>query len=432
MLPNEISLEDARQDNLNIENVHSSLAGLPTTARWYIDIRDWESNGKNLPLLEFLRPDEQKAVTRYYHAPDKRMSLASHLLKYLFIHHACGIPWKHIILRRTEMPENRPYYKSSSDTQVEFNVTHQAGLTILAGTIAPSPEQMQNYSIGRDLPAQPRLGIDVTCVNENRRKIIKTMPEYLEHVSIFVDVFSDRELEIMRNPAAALNQARALGLAKAFDGSNTQETIVRFGIRLFYSYWALKEAYLKMTGDALLAPWLRTLEFSNVIPPDPVDPLQAPKPYVSQPPKFIPQSPKNWGPPFAGVKITKAGKSLDDVRLQLVAFESDYIVAVAGRGLPVGVFSDMKCNEGLHHLPAQITLLSGDTREECCIPLSTKKVIGDMDPWNIPSVITDPWLPMQEVDVDNDIRACAEGRCVHPENQKAVFSGVIIRDSVYM
>ncbi|KAJ5663503.1 4'-phosphopantetheinyl transferase A [Penicillium longicatenatum] len=431
MRTNEISLEDARHHNPSVEGDNFPLAGLPTTSRWYIDVREWESNGKDLPLLGSLRPDEQKAVKRYYHAADKRMSLASHLLKYLYIHHACGIPWKEIILMRTEMPENRPYYKSASDTQVEFNVTHQAGLTVLAGTIVPKSEQMQRHSIGGALPHQPRLGIDVTCVNENRRRVIKTMPEYLDHVSIFVDVFSDRELEIMRNPADALRQARALGLAKAFDGSNTQETIVRFGVRLFYSYWALKEAYLKMTGDALLAPWVRTLEFSNVIPPDPVDPLHAPKPYVpSQNPKYIPQSPKNWGPPFDGVKITKAGEALDDVRLQLVAFESDYIVAVAGRGLPVGVFPDLKCNEGLHHLPGQITVRSGDAKEEYRIPLSTMKVIGHMDPWNIPSSITDPWLPMQEVDIDLDIRACAEGRCAHLENHESVLSGVHIRDSV--
>ncbi|KAJ5523354.1 4'-phosphopantetheinyl transferase A [Penicillium frequentans] len=431
MRTNEISLEDARHDNPSVEDVNPFLAGLPTTARWYIDVRDWEANGKNLPLLESLRPDEQKAVTRYYHAADKRMSLASHLLKYLYIHHACGVPWKEIILRRTDLPENRPYYKSTSDTQVEFNVTHQAGLTMLAGTIAPNSEQMQKHSTRGTLPEQPRLGIDVTCVNENRRRVIKTMPEYLEHVSIFVDVFSDRELETMKNPAAALRQARALGLAKAFDGSNTEETIVNFGVRLFYSYWALKEAYLKMTGDALLAPWLRTLEFSNVVPPDPVDPLHAPKPYVqSQNSKNIPQSPKNWGPSFDGVKITKAGRTLDDVRLQLVAFESDYIVAVAGRGLPVGVFPEVKCNEGLHHLPGHITVRSGDEEEECRIPLSTMKIIGHMDPWNIPSSITDPWLPMQEVDIDLDIQACAEGRCAHPENHKSVLSGVQLRESL--
>jgi len=38
-------------------------------------------------------------------------------------------------------------------------------------------------------------------------------------------------------------------------------------LRNFYAHWCLKEAYIKMTGEALLAPWLRDLEFRNVRPP---------------------------------------------------------------------------------------------------------------------------------------------------------------------
>ncbi|KAJ5287085.1 4'-phosphopantetheinyl transferase A [Penicillium angulare] len=425
MRANKISLDNAQQESPNVANIDSSMAGLPTTVRWYIDSRYWEANGKDLPLLQFLRPDEQTAVKRYYHAADKRMSLASHLLKYLYIHHACGVQWKEIVLTRTAMPENRPFYKSSSDTQVEFNVTHQAGLTGLAGTIVPSHEQMQRNSTANQIPPGPRLGIDVTCVNENRRRVVKTMHEYLEHVSIFTEVFSDREVETMKNPAAALRQAKALGFASTFINTSSEETIVGFGMRLFYSYWALKEAYLKMTGDALLAPWLRTLEFSNVIPPDPVHPLNSSKPYmVSQDPKHIPQSPKNWGSPYEGVKVSKAGKPLDDVRLQLVAFESDYIVAAAGCGLPVGVFPNLKYNEGDHHLPGHISVFSDDNEEKHRISINTKKVLGDMDPWHIPLPIQDPWLPMQEIDIDLDIRPCAEGRCAHPINNKSVLSCV--------
>ena len=426
MRPNQISLEDTQQDTPKVDSIDASISGLPTTVRWYIDSRNWEENGKNLPLLEFLRPEEQTAVTRYFHARDKRMSLASHLLKYLYIQHACGVPWKDIVLSRTAMPENRPYYKSATDTQVEFNVTHQAGLTALAGTIEPDHEQLQRNSIASGLPPRPRVGIDLTCVNENRRRVVSTMREYLDHVSIFSEVFSDREIETMKNPGAALRQAQAIGLASAFSGPHTEEMVVRFGMRLFYSYWGLKEAYLKMTGDALLAPWLRTLEFSNVIPPDPVEPLNAPTPYTpSQDPKYIPQSSKNWGPPFEGVRVSKAGQVLDDVRLQLVSFESDYIVAVAGRGLPVGVFPTISYNEGDHHLPGHISVVSGDSEEEYRIPLNTKKVLGDIDPWNIPRPILDPWLPMQEVDVDHDIRACAEGTCTHPVNNRGVLSRVI-------
>ena len=49
-----------------------------------------------------------------------------------------------------------------------------------------------------------------------------------------------------QNPISTLRRARELGLAKSFP-SEDNETVIEFGLRLFYSYWALKEAYLKMT-----------------------------------------------------------------------------------------------------------------------------------------------------------------------------------------
>lgn len=44
-------------------------------------------------------------------------------------------------------------------------------------------------------------------------------------------------------------------------------SLIASKIRNFYAHWCLKEAYIKMTGEALLAPWLRDLEFRNVRPP---------------------------------------------------------------------------------------------------------------------------------------------------------------------
>lgn len=40
-------------------------------------------------------------------------------------------------------------------------------------------------------------------------------------------------------------------------------------LRRFYTFFALKEAYVKMTGEALLAGWLRDVEFRNVVVPGP-------------------------------------------------------------------------------------------------------------------------------------------------------------------
>lgn len=419
-MANEISGADVLQNTPISENIHPTLAGLLTLVRWYIDIREWENHGYDLPLLDALRPAEQEAVKRYHHVADRRMSLASHLLKYLYIHHACGKPWKEIILSRTAMPENRPHFISSSPPHVDFNVSHQAGITILAGTIAPTPEQVK---AGAMESIHPRLGIDVTCARE-RRKAPATTNELEEFVSIFSEVFSEHEMRTMKNPITTLHRARDLGLANAFP-SDSEETIARFGLRLFYSYWALKEAYLKMTGDALLATWVRSLEFTNVIPPDPVEPLSASKPYgLSQDAKHIPRSTRNWGRPYTNVKASRDGQPIEDVRIELISFESDYIVATVGKGSSVGVVPQKPEPRAQNHLPDRITVHSGGVTEDHRIPLSATRVIGSMDPWHVPYALADPWLPLQEVDINLDVRACAEGRCIHPENPTNVLSGV--------
>lgn len=413
MATNEISPAEAQSTKLGKQITEPSLRGLPTLVRWYIDTREWEANGFDLPLLDTLRPAEQEAVKRYHHASDKRMSLASHLLKYLYIHRACGVPWKDILFSRTPMPENRPYYASTSSTQVDFNVSHQASLTILAGVIAPSNDQLASQAVQGIAPLPPRIGIDITCVNE-RRKPMKTLQDFTEFVSIFTEVFSPKEMATMQNPISTLRRARELGLAASFP-SDDDATVIEFGLRLFYSYWALKEAYLKMTGDALLAEWVRHLEFTNVIPPAPVDPLIASKPYgLSTGSDHIPRSSHNWGAPYTDVEVSRDGELIENVRLQLQSFESDYIVATAGRGCPVDPIPQDSENAGDHHLPGQHRLLSrGVEIQEKRIPISPHVAVGQLDPWCPGSQIVDPWLPMQEVDFEMDIRACAEGRCSH-------------------
>ncbi|KAJ5103062.1 4'-phosphopantetheinyl transferase A [Penicillium argentinense] len=275
MAPNEISQADVQRNEPNTEGLDSITRGLPSLVRWYIDIREWEVNGLDLPLLHTLRPTEQEAVKRYHFAADRRMSLASSLLKYLYIHHACGVPWKDIVISRTAKPENRPFYQSNSSTEIEFNVTHQASLTVLAGTIEPSEELLKRASSSSLSKEPSQLGIDITCVNERRNKAPRTMHDFKEFVAVFSEVFSRTELATMKNPKEVLQQARRLGYANSFvpehtgaDGTefHSERTIIQYGVRLFYSYWALKEAYLKMTGDALLAPWVKTLEFKNVFP----------------------------------------------------------------------------------------------------------------------------------------------------------------------
>ncbi|RHZ67706.1 4'-phosphopantetheinyl transferase family protein [Aspergillus thermomutatus] len=335
--------------------------------RWYIDTRQLTATNSLLPLLETLQPSDQETVKKYYHLKDRHMSLASNLLKYLFIHRSCRIPWNKISISRTPAPHRRPCFLPSPTLiestdgpipSIEFNVSHQASLIALAGTIIPpsdvahtSPAAVFAAPSPSSIPALsvPQVGIDITCVDERRARTSSapsTRKELAEYVDIFAEVFSKRELETIKNlggrfPAQAQDSAR-------------ETEAVEYGLRLFYTYWALKEAYIKMTGEALLAPWLRELEFTDVIAPAPVEGLAV-----------------DWGEPYTGIKTWLYGERVEDVRIEVVAFEKDYIFATAARGAGLGAES--------RPLPG--------------------------------SAGVDSWMLIEKIDIDKDIAPCATGVC---------------------
>ncbi|RHZ72079.1 hypothetical protein CDV55_108504 [Aspergillus turcosus] len=343
--------------------------------RWYIDTRQLTATNPSLPLLETLQPSDQEAVKKFYHLKDRHMSLASNLLKYLFIHRSCRIPWNKISISRTPAPHRRPCFipsptltegTSEPIPSIEFNVSHQASLVALAGTIIPpsdvastTPAAVFANPNPSSLPALsvPQVGIDITCADERRGRrnsAPSTRKQLAEYVDIFAEVFSKRELDTIKNLGGRFPAPAQAQDADSDSARETEAEAVEYGLRLFYTYWALKEAYIKMTGEALLAPWLRELEFTDVVAPAPVQ-----------------GSAGDWGEPYTGVKTWLYGKRVEDVRIEVVAFEKDYIFATAARGA------------GLGPLPGSAGVM----------------------------VSVDPWMHMGKIDIDKDIAPCATGVC---------------------
>ncbi|PGH08948.1 4'-phosphopantetheinyl transferase [Blastomyces parvus] len=329
-----------------------SPASPSNLTRWYMDTRPLTATNQSLPLLSTLQGSDQTTVKAFYHLSDRHMSLASYLLKYLFIHRTCRVPWGQIVISRTPAPHKRPCYippqpqqpsLSGDDNQsaaplapipnIEFNVSHQASLVALAGCISPSPPSVEetlppqprvNLSSNTNAhashpsssPSPPQIGIDITCTDDPARRNRgppKTEAELHAFIDIFAEVFSTNELDAMKAyPRTNSNSGAAMSL---------QESITH-RLRLFYTYWALKEAYIKMTGEALLAPWLRDLEFRDVVVPTP--------PALS--PSAAADACLQWGVPETGVRAMLYGREVPEVRLEVVAFGNDYIFATAGRG----------------------------------------------------------------------------------------------------
>jgi 4'-phosphopantetheinyl transferase len=330
-----------------------------TLTRWYIDTRQLSETTETLPLIETLREENQTAAKKYFRLPDRHMSLASSLLKYYYIHRTCRIPWSQVTISRTPKPHQRPCFIPSSQVRadgalipaIEFNVSHQASLVTLAGCISSSNTAKEEDTAqalfgtpqpsAAPIPSIPQVGIDITCVDEpgrRRDKGPRSAKELSDFVNIFSEVFSQREL----NTISQLPQ----------NSTEPPETQIKSRLRVFYAYWALKEAYIKMTGEALLAPWLRELEFTNVVAPSPVASYSASN---------------KWSTPYTGVETWLSGKRVDDVRIELVAFEKDYMVATAARG---GVFG-----------------ISGASNQP------------------------DPWRKLVRIDLEEDVRPCATGTC---------------------
>ncbi|KAL7795879.1 hypothetical protein V8C37DRAFT_31685 [Trichoderma ceciliae] len=222
---------------------------------------------KHLPgvaqrALALLSPGEQAAVLKYYFVKDAKLSLASALLKRLAISRFCRVPW--FAATAVRDARTKPVFVDpSGDEPLLFNVSHQAGVVVLFGAYLP--------------PKGVAIGTDIVCAGERRERDFKTIET--EGWPCFVrtheEVLSPLEVQRLRD----LPFARPDRL-----------------LDYFYALWCLREAYVKMTGEALLAPWLHDLEMRLFAPPG------------EQPPEGADKALQVW---FKGARVTDADVKLD-------------------------------------------------------------------------------------------------------------------------
>ncbi|KAF4547566.1 4'-phosphopantetheinyl transferase-like protein [Elsinoe fawcettii] len=315
---------------------------------WLLDTRSlWpgtsikESAAAVLPLIP---TGDRVTVLRKHHAADARMSLASSLLKRLYISQTLSVPWSSVAIRRRHDPRHgKPaaLLLSGSFANLDFNISHQAGLVTLIG-FAPS-DATSPLAEGKD-PAV-LVGTDITCVNERDDYRTVDAEGVDGFVEIFADVFSDTERFEMSfgvdsitlldgrvvdgadldRAGRIVNRGQEVKLQlPSTDGQGQEvtfdsEAITDAKMRRFYAYFALKEAYVKLTGEALLAPWLKELEFSEVKSPRPGAPARCSTLGMS-------------GGREEGMETWFRGQEVKDTQMDLRAYDESFMIASAIKG----------------------------------------------------------------------------------------------------
>ena len=152
------------------------------------------------------------------------------------------------------------------------------------------------------------VGIDVVRIEDRGTRIDWEREGGWEGwVRVFEEVFANAEIQAL------------LDFQPRHTGSEHELRTAK--MRLFYAYWALKEAYIKMTGEALMAPWLKDLEFRKVKAPDPV-------------------ATEQWGRAASDFEIWLRGTRVDTVTMELQAWGKDYLIATAVHGIKQGETED--------------------------------------------------------------------------------------------
>ncbi|VDP01781.1 unnamed protein product [Heligmosomoides polygyrus] len=160
--------------------------------------------------LQCLPCDDVDRQRRFRFRDDSLACVIGRLMIRQAAHSVCRLPWHAIEIGRAE--RGKPYL-STPDAHLNFNVSHQGDLVVLASSL------------------DEEIGVDVMRIDESRSETATV------HIGRMAKLFSDGELRLMRSGATEKEKWTA-----------------------FYRIWCLKEAVLKATGTGLVND-LRVFDF---------------------------------------------------------------------------------------------------------------------------------------------------------------------------
>ncbi|KAK4189784.1 hypothetical protein QBC35DRAFT_379453 [Podospora australis] len=279
-------------------------------AQWLFDTRPWFPGATETRHLEshatralsLLTSSERAAVLKYFHLRDAKMAIASALLKHYAIAKLSPTTWSGSVISRGPPPHSKPMYTPSSPecNPVSFNVSHQAGLVALVAMPSPTTE----------------LGVDIVCTSERQDRDLSLLAAkesgWRDFVDMHADVFSPHEVTYLKY--------QVLSSLTPSKRPATPEGVNAWKLREFYALWALREAYVKLTGEALLADWLRDLEFRNFRSPRGTASWDTPADEFKEGDEA--EVIRTWD-------IRRKGQRILDVNMCLRSLGPDYMIATA-------------------------------------------------------------------------------------------------------
>ncbi|EFX02129.1 4 -phosphopantetheinyl transferase [Grosmannia clavigera kw1407] len=320
-------------------DVLSASPDQPVLVQWLLDTRSlWPEATQTQQLktvasraLGVLLTDaDRTSVLRYFHVRDAKMALASLLLKHLIVARCAGVCWERT--RLTRNAHSKPVYRvPEGGTQpVAFNVSHQAGLVMLAAVYGGEKRH------GVDVGGFFDVGVDVVSPGERRGRDHQTIDAegWGSFVDMHADVFATGEAECLKHEVLSVVSSSSLSSSLML---SPNMDLVDLKLRCFYTLWCLREAYVKMTGEALLAPWLGELEFRRFRPPPP----------VQSPPSDTTDLRQDAAAAVTTHDIRLRGHAVNDVNMCLQALGDDFMACTAIRtpaepaaamGLVIGPF----------------------------------------------------------------------------------------------
>ena len=274
----------------------------------------WAAGTAAQHALTFLTDGERARALRFYRPSDAKLSLGSNLLKHRAIANTCQVPWSKAVI--SEGAHKKPCYRpiAPSTKTLEFNVSHHGSLVALVGCLGESV----------------KLGVDIVKMNWEKDHNTVMKDGFEAWANVYESVFSDQEIKDIA------------GFVPPTSG--TDQDKIRAKLRHFYAHWCLKEAYVKMTGEALLASWLKDLEFRNVQVPLPASQMDASE-----------RNGGDWGQTCGVTEIWFYGKRVTDVKLEIQAFREDYMIATASssKQIKLSDFEELDVERDVYPLQAQ-------------------------------------------------------------------------------